>query len=236
VALLLAAIPAAAQIPDQFINLQVLPKDIGKPQLVELMRAFATGLGVRCDHCHAGEPTPDLSKMDFASDVKEAKKTARLMLQMVRAINGDYLAKLGHEHKIRVECVTCHRGVTEPETVSSLLAEVIEEKGAEAAVARYRELRSKYYGSGSYDFSDRPLNGLGETLLKEKKAPEAVAVLELNAEFHPESAYNCYLLGEAYLARGDKEKAKASFQKAVELDPQNPRPRKRLEELNKLPS
>ncbi len=31
VALVLAAVPAAAQIPDKFTNLQVLPRDIAKP-------------------------------------------------------------------------------------------------------------------------------------------------------------------------------------------------------------
>ncbi len=94
-AAVLAALPAAAQIPDQFTNLQVLPKDMKKQQLVDTMRGFATGLGVRCDHCHAGEPTPDLSKMDFASDAKEAKKTARLMLQMVRGPDRSFAVATG---------------------------------------------------------------------------------------------------------------------------------------------
>lgn len=232
-ALVLAAVPAAAQIPDQFTNLQVLPKDIKKEKLIEVMRDFAGGLGVRCTYCHVGEGGPTLANMEFASDEMEKKKTARLMLQMVRAINGDYLMKLGPEHKTRVECVTCHRGMTEPETLDALLDEVIEEKGADAAVARYRELRERYYGHGGYDFSERTLNRLGENLLKEKKAREAAMMLDLNAEFHPDSAFNRYLLGEAYLAGGDKEKAKASFQKALELAPENPQAKKRLEELNK---
>ena len=33
-------------------NLQVLPKDMTTPQVVQLMRTFTTGLGVMCDYCH----------------------------------------------------------------------------------------------------------------------------------------------------------------------------------------
>ncbi len=38
---------AAAQIPDKFTNLKVLPKDISKGELVGIMRAFSGALGVR---------------------------------------------------------------------------------------------------------------------------------------------------------------------------------------------
>jgi Photosynthetic reaction centre cytochrome C subunit/Tetratricopeptide repeat len=231
-ALGLGAGSARAQIPDKFTNLQILPKDITKPKLVEIMRGFAGGLGVRCGFCHVGEG-PGLTNMDFASDDKDNKKTARVMLRMVRAINGDYLASLGDEHRTRVECQTCHRGVTEPERLDALLEEVIEEKGAEAAVARYKELREKYLEQGSYDFSDWPLNRLGESLVKDKKAGDAVTILELNAEVHPASGWTRYLLGEAYQAAGDRDKAKASYRKALELAPDNEAAKKRLEELEK---
>lgn len=40
--------------PPDPTNLQVLPKDIPKAQLVQTMRGFAMGLGVRCEHCHVG--------------------------------------------------------------------------------------------------------------------------------------------------------------------------------------
>lgn len=79
-ALLIPIFQAAAQIPDAFENLQLLPKDINKGQLVGTMRGWATALGVRCTHCHVG---PDnLVGMDFASDDKPTKRTARKMLEM----------------------------------------------------------------------------------------------------------------------------------------------------------
>src|SRR5258708_32455280 len=49
-ALLLTGTPAAAQFPDKFTNLKVLPKDISKHEMESTMRSFAFALGVRCDH------------------------------------------------------------------------------------------------------------------------------------------------------------------------------------------
>src|SRR6187431_2138432 len=77
--------------PPDPTNLQVLPKDIPKPQLIQMMRGFTMGLGVRCEHCHVGEGN-DLSKFDFASDARPEKVTARRMIGMAREINTKLLA------------------------------------------------------------------------------------------------------------------------------------------------
>jgi hypothetical protein len=58
---LLGASVAIAQIPDKFTNLQVLPKDVAKRELVAAMRGIASDLGVRCAHCHVG---PDNLELD----------------------------------------------------------------------------------------------------------------------------------------------------------------------------
>ncbi|HKY32292.1 MAG TPA: c-type cytochrome [Candidatus Polarisedimenticolia bacterium] len=104
-------------IPERFTNLKVLPAGIARRELVETMKGFSRSLGVRCHHCHAGEGD-DLSTYDFASDVKPAKQTARLMLRMVAAINAEHLAGLpareGSSEPARVLCVTCHRGAARP--------------------------------------------------------------------------------------------------------------------------
>ena len=104
--------------PPDPTNLQVLPKDIAKPQLVQIMRSFAQGLGVRCEHCHVGEG-PDLSKFDFASDAKPAKLVARKMMVMAREINTTLLAGFPPDRAAdtpAVTCYTCHRGQTKPLT------------------------------------------------------------------------------------------------------------------------
>src|SRR5271169_7183255 len=143
VAILLAITPAVAQFPDKFTNLQVLPKDISKKDLQGTMRGFAFALNVRCPYCHTQKAD---TTMDFPSDDKETKKTARVMLQMVAAINRDYLSKIGKPSPVQVECVTCHRGLTQPRALNTVLAETIEKQGIDGAVKQYHDLRSQYYG------------------------------------------------------------------------------------------
>jgi hypothetical protein len=86
---------AGAQIPDKFTNLQVLPKEIPKSELVSIMRNYAGDLGVRCGFCHTGGDPNTLQGVNFASDENDKKKTARLMIRMVQSINQDQLTKLG---------------------------------------------------------------------------------------------------------------------------------------------
>ena len=89
--------PAPAQppvkkspIPDTFYNLQVLPKDIAKPDLVAVMKSMAINLNVRCSHCHVA--TDDLSEANFPSDEKPTKKAAREMLRTIGEVSRKYPA------------------------------------------------------------------------------------------------------------------------------------------------
>jgi tetratricopeptide (TPR) repeat protein len=234
----LALAPPAvrAQIPETFKNLELLPKDISRPELVSVMRSYASALGVRCAHCHVGAEAPDLKGADFASDSKEEKRIARLMMKMVRDINDGHLSKLGPDHALRVECVTCHRGLASPRTLAAELGGVLETKGSEAAVARYRELRASSYGRGGYDFGQGTLNGLGEQLLARKQPADALALLTLNREFFPDAGWLRYLLGEAHRALGHRQEAIAEYEKAAALEPQNPMARQRLKEMTASPS
>jgi hypothetical protein len=113
-----AGFRAADQLPQKFTNLQVFPKDITGQDLIAAMKQFCFDLNVRCEHCHAGEGN-DLARFDFASDAKAPKNTARLMLRMVGAINGEHLKPLGPASAPRVTCFTCHRGATKPATRGS---------------------------------------------------------------------------------------------------------------------
>ncbi|WP_321472064.1 c-type cytochrome [uncultured Paludibaculum sp.] len=111
--LLFAACLAAASLyaqPPAPSNLQVLPKDMPRQELMGTMRAFNQALGVQCDFCHVPR--------EFAKDDKEEKQVARAMLKMVMNIkeNGDKFAPEGRTAKIA--CWTCHRGeahITLPE-------------------------------------------------------------------------------------------------------------------------
>ncbi|MGC2694317.1 MAG: c-type cytochrome [Candidatus Angelobacter sp.] len=223
---------AAAQIPDKFTNLQALPKDIPKAELVGIMRTYAGDLGVRCGFCHVGGDPDTLQGVNFASDDSDKKKTARLMIRMVQSINQDQLPKLGKKPSPQVSCVTCHRRNADPRTIDALLTESINKDGAPAAVTLYRKLKTENYGNGKYDFSDIPLNQLGESLLDSDKIKEATAVLELDAELNPQSEWGRYLLGVAHASGGEKEKARADFQKVLEFNPKNSMAKKHLADLD----
>ena len=220
------------QIPDTFKNLKILPKDIPKAELVSVMRSFAGSLGVRCGHCHVGENAATLEGFDFASDDKEPKRIARVMMSMVQEINQEEIPKTEIKDPVQVRCITCHRGVQKPRTLDEVLRATIEKEGVPAAQKQYRELRGQYYGSGSYDFSPGPVNMVAEGLAFQKKDYDAaIALLGLNVEFHPTVGYTHNLLGRIHEAKGDTPAAIASYRKALELDPKDSRTRQLLEKL-----
>ena len=229
----LAALAAEAQMPDKFTNLQYFPKTISRQELMGNMRGFSFSLGVRCQFCHAGKDGNKREQMDFASDEKDTKKTARAMLRMVDAINQEYIAKMGRTAPIRVECVTCHHQLSIPKTMNALLAETIDKKDIQAALALYRDLRKNGLGNGQYDFGETSLNILTESLLKQDKAKEAVAIMELNVEVNtPPSGWAYNLLAMSHVANKQVEKARADYQKILELNPQDEWAKKQLEQLN----
>jgi hypothetical protein len=106
---------ATAPAPAPFKNLQVFPKEIGRPELISNMKFFAQSLGVRCTHCHVGTEGQPLSTFDFASDAKPAKATARKMLAMVHRINEQEFGVKDFSN-VKVTCFTCHRGSIKPLT------------------------------------------------------------------------------------------------------------------------
>ena len=232
-ALMLVAGAATGQISDRFQNLQVLPKDIAKSRLVEVMKSFCSALDVRCVHCHVGAEGAQLSEIDFVSDDNHHKQVTRVMMRMVDEINKTYLPKTGEDASelLQVQCVTCHRGQSKPRTLEGVLAAAVEESGTEAALARYRELRERYYGSATFDFSAGTLNRLAGQLSGAGKATAAIAFLKLNAELYPKEMTTFFFLGELYAKGGDKAMAIQSFEKALELDPRNRFVQRKLDEL-----
>ena len=109
-------ITAAAPLPfdkGPHRNLKVLPKSISDGQLDQIMHEFNDALGVKCNFCHAPDKDSATHHLDFASDEKEEKQTARWMVGMTAKINNKYLNKAkkeGNEPEGKVSCMTCHRG------------------------------------------------------------------------------------------------------------------------------
>lgn len=104
-------------------NLRVLPKDLSRADLDSLMHQYGEDLGVSCGYCHAKDPRT--GKLDYASEGNPRKQTARIMIAMLRDINGKYLAQLGDpDYPVIVTCGNCHQGRTNPPDFQSSAAAV----------------------------------------------------------------------------------------------------------------
>jgi hypothetical protein len=230
------SIPASAQIPDEFTNLQVLPEEIGRPELISVMRDYASALGVRCNHCHVGESANSLEGFDFASDEPEAKKVARAMMKMTHEINGKLLPTTGRGSLTRVRCATCHGGLTDPVALEDLLNKVIEELGVDAAADRYRELRKTYYGSSAYDFGPAALISVAQRLADEdQNVNGAIVMMQLNIETNDDSAASFLMLAQLFLASNEKSRSLVAINRALELDPDNQFAQRMRSRLNPAP-
>lgn len=190
------------------------------------MRDWAKGLGVRCNHCHVG---PDnLQGMDFATDDKEHKRAARVMLEMTREINRQYVGSWEEEaegeetgHQV-VSCFTCHRGQAEPpRKLTWILGETAMSDGVDAAMAQYKELKQEHYGAGLYDFREGIFGELAQMAFEAGKPEVATEILRSAIELYPESADLHAFLGMALMQSGDAAGAAAKFDEALALDAEN---------------
>lgn len=214
--------------PEEPENLQVLTEDVKGAKLGNVMRGFATSLGVRCDHCHVGEGS-DLTQFDFASDEKPTKDKARLMLQMVDALNHEYLSKLaeieGNKSPVlEVTCMTCHRKQSRPVMLQDVLLDSIEADGIDVAEAKYRELREQYYGGFSFDFGPGALTGLGEQLGDEEDFESAIRLLNLEIEMNGESPGVYFTLGDVQVSADLVADARRSYIKGMKIAPEGWKP------------
>jgi hypothetical protein len=154
----LAAQPVGKWPPDSLVNVQVIPKTTPVMQVVGQMRNITGALGVRCQFCHVGEGNA-LERFDFASDEKRTKLVARQMMRMVGEINRrlDTIPQRGSP-AIPVTCNTCHRGLSRPIALATVVADAAIAVNADSAARLYRALRERYFGRDAYDFSEFSLN------------------------------------------------------------------------------
>jgi hypothetical protein len=243
-------------------NLQVLPKDTPPQDVVALMQQFTRALGVPCTYCHVQNTPPPLTaeeaaaqmaaappqggrgrgrgrggpQMDYASDDKRQKQTARVMLTLVSDLNARIAAMPAASHRTpaertKVECATCHRGVPNPQLLGDLLNQTMTGKGEGAAVALYRDLRQKYVGTEAYDFRENVLLDLGRQSLATAKPDDALAWLQLNVEFFPKSVESYLALSQAHERKRDQAAAAKDLEKALAIDPANVAAKRQLARL-----
>jgi tetratricopeptide (TPR) repeat protein len=216
--------------PPPMTNLQVFPKDTPRPQVVAAMQQFTQALGVRCEYCHVDDPA---TRVDMASDEKQTKKTARAMMVMSREI----MAKLPEitgksaDAVTRVGCVTCHRGVAVPKQLADMLTDTASAKGTPAALAEYKDLRTRYYGAMAFDFSEAGL--LAVVQRPGTKPEDAITWLQLNLEYYPKSSRTYLAMAQTHQRANDPDAAVKDLEKALELDPSNAQARRMLDTLKR---
>ncbi len=223
-------------------NLKVLPADIPQPELLQTMQGFTQALGVTCAYCHATVAPPPGARgggrgrgpaapqFNFPADDKPTKKTAREMMLLVRDLNMRVPAAVGKtpDAAVHVQCVTCHRGVALPHQLSEILADTAKDKGTDAAVEEYKDLRKRYFGAQAYDFSEMTL----VTFAQRAATPaDAMTWLKLNLEYFPFSARTFAAIGQQQEKQNDKDGALKSLTHAAELDPQNAQIKRQLDQL-----
>lgn len=226
--------PAAGggqQTPPPMSNLQVFPKDTPRPQVIAAMQAIAQSLGVQCNYCHVQEGRG--GRNDFATDEKPTKKTARQMMVFARDLNAKLPEVVGKSASdtTRVGCATCHRGVPIPKQITDIVTDAAASGGATAGLARFKELREKYYGGQSYDFSEGSLIVIAQRANAAQKADDALAYLNANLEYFPKSSRTYVMMAQVHNGKGDKPAAIKDLEKAVEIDPNNAQAKAQLQQL-----
>jgi hypothetical protein len=219
--------------PPPMTNLQILPKDMPRPQVIATMQAFTQALGVACNYCHVQEGRG--GRNDFASDEKAPKKAARGMMILARDVNAKLPEAVGKaaDATTRVGCATCHRGVPIPKQIADVVADASATGGSAAGLAKFKELREKFYGGQSYDFSEGGLLAVAQRAQTANKTDDAIAYLQANLEYYPKSARTYVAMAQLKNGKGDKAGAIAALEKAVELDPANAQAKAQLENLKK---
>jgi len=212
-------------------NLQILPKDTPRERVLQVMQRFTQSLGVQCNYCHVQEGRG--GRNDMASDEKQTKKTARQMMIFARELNEKLPTVVGKaaSDTTQVGCATCHRGVPIPKGLEIVLGETVASKGLDAAVAQYKDLRTKYYGAMAYDFSESGLINMAQAAIASDRADNALAWLNLNLEFYPKSSRTYQMMAQAHQRKNDKDAAIKDLEKAVELDPNNNQAKAQLQQL-----
>jgi hypothetical protein len=217
----LAGVRAFAQapapgFPQTFTNLQVWPPNTSPATIQQFMNAFDDSLGITCEYCHVRRD----GKFDFASDDKREKQVARRMILLRDSINVEMPAIVGKpagagptsengypNAPVRVLCSSCHRGLPVPRTIADEVTAAEMAGGGAAGLARFKELREKFYGGQQYDLRETALIGIANRALNAKRSDDAIAYLRLNLTYFPKSATTYLALARAHEAKGDKAAA-----------------------------
>ncbi|MEO5922423.1 MAG: photosynthetic reaction center cytochrome c subunit family protein [Bryobacteraceae bacterium] len=191
------------------------------------MQAIAESLGVTCEYCHARGPGAADAPAG-PSKISVAKQMIAMTRELNKTIETASAKATGLATK--VDCVTCHRGVPIPKPLGDVLWETATKQGTAAALTQYRDLRTRFFGKATYDFSEQTLLTLSQRVAN-VRPDDALAFARLNTEFYPNSSASYQAIAFAYTRKVDDANAIVALEKALELDPGNNVARGQLEQL-----
>ena len=90
----------------------------GRSQLDSIMTEWSVSLGVKCSYCHARHTDTNQPGLNYDSEKKPQKRTARNMYRMTAYLNANYFNFNNSTKPDTVQvviCYTCHRGRPKPD-------------------------------------------------------------------------------------------------------------------------
>ena len=110
-----------------------------------------------------------------------------------------------------------------------IMRKFIDAENITAAIDAYRQVRDD--DPVANYLSEGDLNRLGYNLLGRQRLEDAVKIFQLNVELHPDYANGYDSLGEGYKYIGEFDLAIESYEKSLELDPDNRNGKRMLEKI-----
>jgi tetratricopeptide (TPR) repeat protein len=110
-----------------------------------------------------------------------------------------------------------------------MLVHTVLKKGINEVDILYPEIKERYQDG----FNEFMLNACTNELVRLNKVKEAVVIFEHIVQSFPESSLLYNSLGEAYMKNGDKKLAVKSYEKSLQLNPNNNNAKQMLIKLRK---
>jgi len=186
------------------------------------------------DRLAAGDPRPSVRER-YPTEADYLAKVAECLLDLQRRrllLPEDVTVLLGRAagEKLDADSLPDYGPPKVPVAVVLLGEE--REKGIDAALRLYHDLKSGR--PDEFDFSEGQLNALGYWLIGAGKLDEALAAFRLNIEMFPD-AWNPYdSYGEAWMLKGDYDKAVQYYRESLERNSNNTNASEMLERIERL--
>jgi CubicO group peptidase (beta-lactamase class C family) len=117
------------------------------------------------------------------------------------------------------------------QSLAHYMARKLFENNFEAAIKEYSSIKED--SSDRYNFIEDEFKFVAYELVGIGKVKEAIELMKISTEISPKSSSLYYNLGKMYLLHGDKKLALENYKKSMELDPNNIKVKKKIEELIK---